>query len=292
MATECRRVIALLACHNRLDLTLKCLAHLEQAAAAATIDIGAVLIDDGTDGTADAASSAYDWVVARRGSGDLYWTRAMYLAQSIALPINPDFLLWLNDDTLLATDAMTKLLATAAIHEQEIGRAAIIVGTATDPVTAVPCYGGRIRTGWLRRFRYRLVPPGKLYQPCETFNGNIALVPLAIARQLGNLDPAFDHALGDYDYGLRATKLGLPIVVAPGICGVCDPSRASSSLTESRLSLRERWAMLTAPKGLPPRSWALFTRRHGSWLWPLYFLWPYVRAIAMHVFRQAPGRAR
>ena len=35
-------------------------------------------------------------------------------------------------------------------------------------------------------------------------------------------DYRFRHALGDFDYGMRARKLGVQSVVAPGILGECD----------------------------------------------------------------------
>ena len=35
-------------------------------------------------------------------------------------------------------------------------------------------------------------------------------------------DPLFHHALGDFDYGLRASKFGVSSVVVPGVLGECD----------------------------------------------------------------------
>ncbi len=48
-------------------------------------------------------------------------------------------------------------------------------------------------------------------------NGNFTLIPALVAGQLGNLDNAFRHQLGDFDYGLRATAAGIPVMLWPDI---------------------------------------------------------------------------
>jgi len=43
-------------------------------------------------------------------------------------------------------------------------------------------------------------------QHCDTINGNCVLVPAQIANELGALESAYAHGMGDIDYGLRAKQ--------------------------------------------------------------------------------------
>jgi len=114
-------------------------------------------------------------------------------------------------------------------------------------------------------------------QRLDTFDGNIVLVSAGAARALGNLDPAFEHAMGDTDYGLRAGRLGVECWLAPGTHGRCDDNPAVGTYADPALPWRTRWRLMLGRRGLPPRSWWRFTRRHAGLLWPAYLVWPYLR---------------
>lgn len=43
-------------------------------------------------------------------------------------------------------------------------------------------------------------------------------------------------------------------------------------------------------KGLPWRSWLIFTRRHTGVMWPLYFAWPYAKLLVVSPFTAARRR--
>jgi GT2 family glycosyltransferase len=110
-------------------------------------------------------------------------------------------------------------------------------------------------------------------------NGNFTIILAAVASRLGNLDDAFQHQLGDFDYGLRATKAGIPVFIAPGYFGYCRDNPSSGTWRDSALSLKQRWKHLMSPKGAPPREWFLYTRRHFGWRWPLYSISPYLKTL-------------
>lgn len=272
---------AILTSYNRRDSTLECLARLETAARIAGIAPKAVLVDDAsTDGTADAVAGHFPWVRIERGDGALFWNRGMHRAQAVAMQEAVDFLLWINDDTLLVDDALVRLLATHDALMARDGRPAIIVGATVDRVSGAPTYGGAVAVNRLRRFTYRRL--GLVNEPteCEVMNGNVVLLPMAVARVVGNLDPVFEHAMGDTDYALRARKAGFRVAVAPGFVGHCANNPTAGSFLDASLPFRTRWAKMLSRKGLPLRSWMHFTRRHGGWAWPLYFVWPYARLLA------------
>lgn len=284
------RVCALLTCFDRRDTTLACLQALAESFAHAGVAPQAVLVDDGSrDGTAAAVQAHFAWVQLLRGDGSLYWCRGMHRAMAQALPQGFDHLLWLNDDTLLRPAALATLLATAQDlqrHEPQRNdvRPLILVGSTCDGIgddgqTGAPTYGGRWRPSAWRPTRFALRPPAAQPQAIDTFDGNIVLVSAAAAQAVGNLDAAFEHAMGDTDYGLRAGRAGVALWLAPGFQGTCRGNPRAGGFADASLPLRQRWRLMMHRKGLPWRSWWRFTRRHAGVAWPLWFAWPYLRVL-------------
>jgi len=284
------RLVALLTSFNRRALTLAALDALHVAAESAQVALSAVLVDDGsTDGTADAVRERFAWVRVVAGGGDLFWCRGMHRAMAVGLGEAPDYLLWLNDDTLLRPDALVRLLGQQAGLAQQLGRPALLVGATAGPDGRLSYGGGRAVNRW-RRFQYRSVWDAQAPLPCEVVNGNCVLLPLALAQQVGNLDPRFEHAMGDTDYALRTRRAGFPVYVAGGLVGDCANNPPSGTFLDDSLPLRRRWAAMLHRKGLPWRSWLHFTRRHGGLFWPAFFAWPYVRVLlsSLRPRRQPP----
>lgn len=273
------QLVALLACHNRRELTLQALRALGGSRALQGIRLKAVLVDDGSsDGTADAVRSAFPWVTVLQADGTLYWCRAMHRAFEHAWRDRPDFVLWLNDDTVLLPDGLAAMLQTFRQLRMRSASPLIVAGATVDPDSGVPTYGGRVRVSRWRPTAWRLQPPARTPMPLDTMDGNLVLLHREVVEVVGLLDPAFEHAMGDYDYALRAARLGVELWQAPGVAGHCranDPDPSVNGPPASRLGrIRQLWE----PKRLPPRSWWRFTRRHAGWLWPLVFTWPYLRA--------------
>ena len=95
------RIAAVMAVHNRRDLTLACLDSLRaQQLAGGTLDVF-VLDDASTDGTAAAVLERHPDVRLLRGDGQLYWNGGMRRAFGEAMAGDYDYYLWMNDDTEL-----------------------------------------------------------------------------------------------------------------------------------------------------------------------------------------------
>lgn len=274
------RIAILLSCHNRKAKTLRCLEALFENTIPQGSSLAVILVDDGsTDGTAREVQQRFPRVEILRGDGSLFWNKAMHLAFERAMKIGFDGYLWLNDDTLLYPDALERLLATWRQLEADKRGRSIVVGSTQDPDTGGLTYGGVVKRGSLRPFKYSLVRPGDVPVPCDTMNGNCVFVPDDVARRLGNLDPRFAHAMGDTDYGLRARAAGIGVWVAPGYIGQCARNPVQGGFSDRSLPRLQRWKRMMEPKGLPPASWWAFTRRHGGLLGPLYWIWPYIRVM-------------
>lgn len=278
------RLIAVMTSYNRRAATLACLANYEVAARQADVEPKAVLMDDGsTDGTATAVREQYPWVEVMVGDGSLFWNRGMHQAQARAMKCDFDYLLWLNDDTALLPDAITRLLETEHELECKLGQPVMVVGSTADCKAESLTYGGHVAPQRWRPFTYKRVWAEFEPAECHVMNGNVVLIPIKIAQEVGNLDPVFEHAMGDTDYALRARIKGYRVFVAPGLVGHCSNNPALGTYRDSSLPLSVRWKKIMSRKGLPPQSWRHFTRRHGGLAWPVYFVWPYIKLIVSDI---------
>ncbi len=271
-------IAILLTCFNRREKTLDALAALGRQETRIPRRVHIILVDDASkDGTAEAVRQQFPEVELLSGDGTLFWNGGMRKAFARAREIGFDYYLWLNDDTFLFPDCIDKLLA-ASQWLASTGRTAIVTGSTCDPTTRLRTYGGIHRIWRWNGFRDVPVVPGEQDTvACSTMNGSCTLVPSAVVERLGILDPHYTQQFGDFDYGFRAVRAGFEVHVAPGFVGTCTANSRVGTWRDTSAGLRRRWKHLMSPKGLPPRDWWVFTSRHTGYLWPLYFLWPYIK---------------
>ena len=274
------RLAILVVCFNRKDLTLVALDRLFGQVSAEELSFEVFLLDDGSrDGTADAVERSFPQVHLLRGDGSLWWVGGMRKAFAAAMSQGFDAYVMFNDDTFLYPDALRRL--TDAYREAEkVDGPVILVGSMRDAVTGKHSYGGfRQRPNGLRLDFDCVIPSEDRLLPCDTMNGNFTLIPAEIAGRLGNFEAGFLQKFADLDYGLRATRQGLPVRVAPGYFGTCSDNPASGTWRDRSLPVSERWRSLVSPKGVPVREWVLYTKRHFGWRWPLYAVSPYLKTM-------------
>lgn len=247
---------------NRKDKTLACLEdclrQIDAMAAEEKYSFSIYMVDDGsTDGTSEAVEKLFPGVKVIRSGGGLFWNQGMRLAwNTAAAEKDYDLFLWLNDDVRLKEGALSVVMETS----EYLRHKAIVAGSA-EGADGVLTYGGRTKSGKL------IEPDPVIPLPCYTFNGNIVLVPSAVYSVLGNLEEAYHHSFGDYDYGVRALKHGIQRVVAPGRLAVCDRNPGPEKWRDSSYSLRERYAFLLSPKGRPFKEQFLYDSRDGGFFW-------------------------
>ena len=226
-------IAVLMACHNRRELTMRCLGLLMQQSGAAD---RVYLVDDGSDdGTSEDVAKEFPNVRIIRGAGSLFWAKGMRKAWEAAVAENQDWdgYLWLNDDTELRADAIAKMLA--ANDGQKI-----VVGDLVNAKGEI-VYGTR---------------------PGGSFTGNCVLVPQKVYEQLGMICGDYSHAWADSDYAMQAKRVGIGVVSA-GVVGRAEghPNRPSLK----GLSLRERLGMLRNPKGWNLHDLWLYRRRNWGY---------------------------
>lgn len=285
-----KRIAVLITCFNRKQKTLDCLQALFNQVNVADVSLQVYLVDDGsTDGTGEAVQQKYPQVKVLQGDGNLFWNGGMRLAFDEASKDEPDFYLWLNDDTLLAPDALRTLLDTYYQLAETGLRKAIVAGSTRDPVTGVYTYGGKVQSRWWHPLNLDSVEPTEKPQRCDTMCGNCVLIPREVAQVVGNLDPAFVHYAGDWDYGLRAKQKGCTVWIAPGYQGTCPANPKPQKQTN--VTLGERINKVQQPKGLaledvtlqPMKEWKVLTQRHAGFFWPIYWLLPYRRLLWLYI---------
>jgi GT2 family glycosyltransferase len=279
-----KTLATLLTCHNRKAMTLDCLAALHACRLPEGTNLNVILVDDAsTDGTSEAVADRFPRTIVLHGDGTLFWNRGMHTAFQWALSRGYDYYLWLNDDTILSTDAIERLLATATATRGR-SQPGIIVGSTCDPQLGVRTYGGLVRRQRWRPLKFEPLAPGTAPMMCDAMNGNCVLVPAEVAAVVGNLDWTFEHSMGDFDYALRARRKGFPIWIAPGFFGTCKRHPSGGDFLDRSLPIGDRLRSAVNRKNLPPRAWAVYVRRHAGPFWPAYWAWPYLKVFFSSIF--------
>jgi N-acetylglucosaminyl-diphospho-decaprenol L-rhamnosyltransferase len=276
---EIKHVVALMAVHNRLALTQRCVACLRAAATGVTLEI--VVVDDGsTDGTAEWLAAQPD-VTALRGDGGLWFggatdTGLRHLRERRGP--NIDFALVLNNDTFLRPGALA-MMAAAAVPDA-------VVATAywtTDKREL--CTTGYVWRRWRglvdasRTGNWPAEGSGCHTIPVSAVSTTVVMVPMGLLRKTRLPDPAW-HPHNRYDamFSARLRDAGanfvcLTEVLADHEYGVLQARSTvrtmtlSTFLTESFRERRSIWhlrgglalAWETAPNGAEA-AWAWLTR--------------------------------
>jgi GT2 family glycosyltransferase len=232
--SEMKKIAVLMACHNRCATTLSCLRLLFGNVTDSKITV--FLVDDGsTDGTCEAVKNGFPAVHTSRGTGSLYWAKGMELAWKMALEHEHvdgkfDDYMWLNDDAMLAEDALEKLMS------KDDGQS-IVVGNLVDE-NGKPVYGFNVN-GWV--------------------NGNCVLIPRDVFEKVGMICGEYAHAWADSDYAMRAKRAGISITGC-GVVGTTEWHPLRPDL--GTMCLRERWNSLFNPKGWNLHDLWLYRKRN------------------------------
>lgn len=270
-------IAVLLTCHNRKDKTLQCLINLfAQQGLDVDFKIEVFLVDDGsTDGTTEAVNNQFPKVTIIKGNGNLYWNRGMHLAWKTATAAKDfDYYLWLNDDTFLIKNALETLFQRKFPND-------IVCGTTKSQLDQKVTYGGYTNKP------HKLIVPNGDYQKSAYCNGNFVLIPKEVYDKLGNLDPFFHHAIGDFDYSFRARKIGIEVYVAPDYIGTCESHDFIPKWRSSSVSCIKRLRNLyTASSGCHPfEFFVLDSRQNGLFAAIFHFITIHIRSIAPFLWR-------
>lgn len=250
-----KSIAVLLTVFNRKQNTLECLTELYKVNVPEGYFFDVFLVDDAcTDGTPEAVKEQFPEVNIVEGDGALFWNRGMYMAWDAAVKNNDyDFYLWLNDDTILFENSFETMLEASNSTENS----SLICGPTCSKKERKVTYGGA------RNNKDGVLSPNGKLQECEIINGNFVLVPKIIYKKLGNLDWSFRHAIGDYDYGLRAIKEGFTNYLATEFIGTCEANPTLPKWCLKETPFFKRFNLLYSPLGYAePVPFFIYEKRH------------------------------
>jgi GT2 family glycosyltransferase len=249
-------ISVLITCHNRKNKTLKCLENLyNQKGINITFVIHVFLVNDGSvDGTREDVTQRFPLVKIIDGDGNLFWNRGMLLAwQTALLEVKSDYYLWLNDDTYLFQDAVISVLS-------DIRPNSIICGvTCSENSNKITTYGG------FKNYGNCPLSPNGFLQECDFCNGNFVLIDANVVNLIGLLDPKFQHALGDFDYSMRAKKSNISLTVSRQFVGTCETHEDVPIWSNPAFTIVKRIKNLYSPlSGCNPIEFFYFDKLHNG----------------------------
>ena len=235
-----KTIAVLITVYNRKEITLAGLQSLYNSIASLkdqyVFDI--YLVDDGSkDGTYEAIKNRYPNIYLIKGNGNLYWSRGTNLAWRTANNKKDyDYYLWFNDDSQLYIDSINHLIHLSNLNNDRN----IICGAFEDDDKNIS-YGGSDKSE-------KLIAP-KEEKELVFMNGNLVIIPRFVFQKIGYIDNIFIHGGGDYDYGIRARKHGIKLILSNIIVGKCNRhDKEIPPYLSSNLSLIERFKWLYSDK--------------------------------------------
>lgn len=266
------KVLGIFTCYNRKEKTQYCLESLIKGEP--NVEFSFIAVDDkSTDGTPQMLSR-YSNVQIVSTEGNCFYSGGMRYGIARAKDQCEEFewVLLLNDDVKFYPRSIEHLLNLS------VGRKEILVGATCDEKGELS-YGGVLRRSRSKPdFDIVMSDKEKIY--CDTFNANCVLIPADIFKQLPNIDAAYTHSLGDFDYGLEAHKRGIAIIVSDFFVGECKDNLKKGTWRDTSLTRRERIRRKEEPKGLPSGEWFYFVKKHFGFLSACYSsITPFVRIL-------------
>lgn len=269
------RIAVLMTCHNRRIQTLDCLNSLRNAWIPEDFKLEVFLVDDGsTDGTTEAVKKAYPKINIIKGDGNLFWAGGMRLAWEKASKKTYDAILLLNDDVKLEIGFLRSLLEANSYTLKHFGRTGIYCGATKDEKSGKLTYGAhKIKHNHLI-LRFDRMKPNGSFQNCDMANANILWLSKSVYTEIGFFDKKFTHGIADYEYTIRASRSGIPVILASEMCGNCVNDHGVNWKTSS-VKLKNRIKYLKSPKGLAYKEYLYFIRKHFPLYLPVAFtlLW-------------------
>lgn len=93
----------------------------------------------------------------------------------------------------------------------------------------------------------------------------MVLISREVYTKVGNLNPIFHHAVGDFDYSMGAKKLGIELFVEPHFIGICESHDTLPKWRDGSLTVIKRIKNLySASRGCYPTEFFVFDRRHNG----------------------------
>jgi GT2 family glycosyltransferase len=263
------KIAVLLTTFNRVQKTVACLESLYSQNLDDKITIDVFLTDDASsDRTKETVNKLFPAIRVFEGTGSLFWAGGMRNSWAEAIKTNPDYYLLLNDDTILESSAIRRLIKCC--QAQKNNDAAICIGSTRDSATGKLTYGGQVLYKRGNVKSYPVYSESDCIE-CDMGNANIMLVSNLVVNKIGILSEEYTHSIADFDYTLRAKKAGFKVIVVAGTLGFCTDDHGNN-WQSANVPLAKRIQYLKSPKGLAYKEYMHFIKLHFPFHRPAAFL--------------------
>ncbi len=264
------KILGIFTCYNRKEKSLMCLKSLIEGNP--SIKFTFLAVDDAsTDGT-QRELAGFSNVKVIEGDGKLFYSGGMRkgIASAKENYKGFEYCLLFNDDVKFYPNAIEKMLQFCENDRQ------IIVGATCDDHGKLSYGGVRRTSSWRPAFEIVMSQDETLC--CDTFNANCVLIPYGTFLELPNIDEVYVHAMGDFDYGLKAKNYGCVINPTNFFVGVCNDNPIQGTWRDRSLSVGKRMKLKENPKGLPAKEWFYFVKEYFGLFSACYSsLIPYIK---------------
>jgi GT2 family glycosyltransferase len=254
------RVCIIVLTWKNYDLTRDCLCSLRKID---YTNIEIVLVDNGSaDGSAERLASEFTEVRLITNEKNLGFSAGNNVAIREAMTRNPDYFLLLNNDTQVAPDFLSKLLAVAE-SDEKIG----VVNPKIlyfEPDDRIWYAGGFYKPWWstgkVRGQNRRDMGKYNETREISFVTGCALLIKVRVVRQIGLLDEVFFLGFEDLDWTMRAMQAGFrAYYVGSAVVWHKASYDTKKNLGKSIMDFyRTRNSLLLARKHIPVRYWPGF----------------------------------
>ncbi len=241
-----KKMAIMFSCFNREEQTKRCLETIYlQKDSLKDIAVDIFIYDDGsTDATLQMIDNFFPDAKVTKGSGNMYWSRSMYILMKQVCTLGYDFYLIINDDVKFFQNALQIMYETYRMANAHVG----IVGACKSAVTGEQTYGGRDGKG-------NIILPSMQLKRCIWANWNCFLIDKYVVDHVGIIDGKFQHAFGDFEYSNRMNKYGFEIFSSVDYVGECETNSKEGTCADKNVPRMLRLKKLFSPKGIPPYSY-------------------------------------
>jgi len=218
MHSNNKNIFIVIPVHNRKHFTRECLFSLRKQTFK---NFKVIVVDDGsTDETGKMIEKEFSDVILLKGDGNLWWTGATNLGVEYALSQanQDDYILTLNDDTIVRPDYLQILLDSSQNHTNSlIGSISI---SSLDESTVVDA---GVRINWLTAKYTNLADgggyndilrEGSLIQKVDVLPGRGTLIPIEVFQKIGLYNfKRLPHYGADYEFSRRANMNGYKLLI-------------------------------------------------------------------------------